>query len=66
VTEKEVESFFDIFKSVGNSDDQNKNNQEEGEFFKDDLIPFSMEYYLKLVERNLYAGECGDEYGHDH
>ena len=55
MTEKEVESFFDIFTKIGNSDEDNKNNQEEGEFFKDDLIPFSMEYYLQLVDRNLYS-----------
>ena len=55
-----------MFGKTGNSEDENKDNQEEGEFFKDDLIPFSMEYYLQLVDRNVFEGECAEDCGHEH
>lgn len=43
--EIEVESFFDIFKDKEGDEMQGT----EAEFFKDDLIPFSLEYYLNYV-----------------
>lgn len=57
-----MESFFDMFldKKVENEEEENKEFQEEGEFFKDDLIPFSMEYYLKLIDTDMFGG-CEDE-----
>jgi hypothetical protein len=58
--EKEVDSFFDIFKEEEKSDEKTKSQVDasEGEFFKNDLIPFSIEYYLQLVDLTRF---CGDE-----
>jgi hypothetical protein len=60
-----VESFFDMFvpnEKDNKSEEENAMNQEEGEFFKDDLIPFSLEYYLNIVESQFYGqGENEDE-----
>ena len=38
-----------------NDQDQNQADQEEGEFFKDDIIPFSLEYYLNIVENTFFG-----------
>lgn len=47
-----VETFFDFFKSESDLvDDQVEN--EEGRFFIEDLIPYSMEYYLGLIEEPI-------------
>jgi hypothetical protein len=41
-------------------------HQEEGEFFKDDFIPFSMEYFLNIIEFK-FGDACDDEEcDHDH
>ena len=63
-----MESFFDMFldKKVENEEEENKEFQEEGEFFKDDLIPFSMEYYLKLIDTDMFSGCEDEECEHDH
>lgn len=63
-----MESFFDMFldKKIENEEEENKESQEEGEFFKDDLIPFSMEYYLKLIDTDMFNGCEDEECEHDH
>ena len=45
--DKNIESFFDIF--VNKQDDIMEAENNEGENFKNDLIPFSLEYYLNLM-----------------
>lgn len=42
---EDCESFFNIFKKMDNMDEA----KELVEFFKDDLIPNSMEYYLNIM-----------------
>jgi hypothetical protein len=42
---EDCESFFTIFKKMDNMDEA----KELVEFFKDDLIPNSMEYYLNIM-----------------
>ncbi len=37
-------------------EDDIKIDAEEGEYIRDTLIPFSMEYYLKLVQAVSYGG----------
>ncbi len=60
-TEKEVESFFDIFKENENIDGKEKSvDSSEGEFFKNDLIPFSLEYYLSLVDMTRFSCDRDD------
>ena len=62
-------SFFDMFvksKEEKPSEDDNKDDQEEGEFFRDDLIPFSMEYYLKIIDSDMFHGCEDDDCGHEH
>ena len=45
--DKNIESFFDIF--TNKQDDIMEAENNEGENFKNDLIPFSLEYYLNLM-----------------
>ena len=47
INNKYNESFFDIF--VNKQDDIMEAENNEGENFKNDLIPFSLEYYLNLM-----------------
>ena len=47
VKNKNTESFFDIF--INKQDDIMEAENNEGENFKNDLIPFSLEYYLNLM-----------------
>ena len=47
INNKYTESFFDIF--VNKQDDIMEAENNEGENFKNDLIPFSLEYYLNLM-----------------
>ena len=47
VKNKNTESFFDIF--INKQDDIMEAENIEGENFKNDLIPFSLEYYLNLM-----------------
>jgi hypothetical protein len=59
--EKEVDSFFDIFKENENFDGKEKSvDSSEGEFFKNDLIPFSVEYYLQLVDLTRFCCDKED------
>ncbi len=47
IKNKNTESFFDIF--INKQDDIMEAENNEGENFKNDLIPFSLEYYLNLM-----------------
>lgn len=51
--EKKVESFFNIFEDTEEEDEEEEEKPEydlssEADFIQNDLIPFSMEYYLDL------------------
>lgn len=64
--ETPVDTFFDFFKSE-TADSEDKLDNEEGRFLVDDLIPFSLEYYMKLIDAQKYAhdhdgcGSCGSD-----
>jgi hypothetical protein len=46
-------------KTAENELDDIKIDAEEGEFIRDNLIPYSIEYYLKLVKSLCYShGDC--------
>lgn len=48
-TWEDVESFFSIFKSIKDDIDELDYSKQEAEFFREDLIPNSMEYYLDIM-----------------
>ena len=45
---KKQKSFFDIFNNKGNSEEILYFQANEGEFFKNNIVPFSLEYYLNI------------------
>jgi len=61
--EKKVDSFFNIFEDENEEEEEEKDNDlsTEADFFQNDLIPFSMEYYLDLQK----FGNIDDNYGDD-
>lgn len=75
--EKKVESFFNIFENTDEDDDENSDEEDdkpdlssEADFIQNDLIPFSMEYYLDLqklsaIDDNFDMGEESEEGSED-
>ena len=69
--EKKVESFFNIFEKKDedededDDDDKNKESDdmlgEEAEFILNDLVPFSMEYYLDIQKLSALDDDYGDD-----
>ena len=51
-SKKKVASFFDIFSSKKDINELIEENN-EGDVFKNDLIPFSLEFYLDLIHINI-------------
>ena len=45
---KKQKSFFDIFNNKGNSEEILYFQANEGEFFKNFIVPFALEYYLNI------------------
>lgn len=67
--EKKVKSFFNIFEDENDDEDtdDDKGDEEENQlsneadFIQNDLIPFSMEYYLDLQKLSGIDDQAGDE-----
>ena len=58
--EKKVQSFFNIFESKQEEDDEDLeevNTGDEAEFILNDLVPFSMEYYLDLQKLSIFTSD---------
>ena len=72
--EKKVESFFNIFESKEKEDEEEEEEEEtedddlgtEADFLVNDLVPFSMEYFLDLQKLSALDGlDGGDDEGDD-
>ena len=48
INNKKPKSFFDIFSNKGNSEEVLFYQGNEGEFFKNNIVPYSLEYYLNI------------------
>jgi hypothetical protein len=59
IIEKNVETFFDFFKNVEYS--AQRLDAEEADFVRNDLIPYSMEYYLKISPNCQINGLIGEQ-----
>ena len=70
--EKKVESFFNIFEDKDEEDEEDKEEEDENmeddaglsseaDFVQNDLIPFSMEYYLDLQKLSSVINDGGDD-----
>jgi hypothetical protein len=67
--EKKVESFFNIFEENEEEEDEEKSEEEEGkpdlsseaDFIQNDLVPFSMEYYLDLQKLSAIDDHVDEE-----
>jgi hypothetical protein len=57
ITEKEVKSFFDIFRDEEYSKEML--DAGEAEFIRSDLLPYSIEHYLNIVNEGHDHHECG-------
>lgn len=67
--EKKVDSFFNIFEDKEDEDEDGDDEEKEesdelgseADFFLNDLVPFSMEYYLDLQKLSAINDEAIDE-----
>ena len=48
INNKKQKSFFDIFSNKGNSEEVLFYQGNEGEFFKNNIVPYALEYYLNI------------------
>ena len=73
--EKKVDSFFNIFEDEQNDDEDDDDNEEkeddendissEAEFILNDLVPFSMEYYLDIQKLSALDDQIDEDEDED-